>query len=104
MVQFQQGRKIVSQYHGSKFLVHTRAVDLLKSFKEAVKDFDVAKMLQISMDGPSTNFKCLQEEELIDDRNRTDPGIPQLLELGSCILLHIITGAFPQEYSRQNAD
>lgn len=52
---------------------------------------NLAYMLQISMDGPSTNWKFL--DLLEHDREESDPNIPSLINIGSCGL-HIVHRAF----------
>ena len=91
VVRYIQGHRVVSRYLCSQFLGHTRAADIVDAFKDATKELNPAKMLQVSMDGPATNYKML--ELLMEDRNQLDPGMPKLLELGSCSL-HIVHGAF----------
>ena len=54
-------QQVVSQYYDSTFLGHTRAEDLLEKFQNAVATLDSSNMLQISMDGPSTNWKFLDQ-------------------------------------------
>ena len=48
-------------------------------------------LIQLSMDGPHTNWKLF--EELTEDRNISDPELPQLINTGSCGL-HIVHGVF----------
>ena len=48
-------------------------------------------LIQLSMDGPSTNWKLL--DELSEDRLNSDPALPELINVGSCGL-HIIHGTF----------
>lgn len=90
LVRYVKGRQIVTSYFVSKFLGHTRASDLKRVFTNALEKLNPNKLLQISMDGPRTNFSFLAE--LTADRNQSDPDIPKLLETGSCSL-HIIHGA-----------
>lgn len=80
---------VVSRYFESVFLGHTRAADLLKSFLKGLASLDQANMVQVSMDGPPTNWKFY--EDLVQQRNSED--IPVLLNMGSCSL-HVIHGAF----------
>ena len=63
----------------------------MSAFKEGTSKLKPSKMLQVSMDGPSVNIKFL--DMLMEERKKTNPGMPGLLKLGSCSL-HIIHGAF----------
>jgi hypothetical protein len=69
--------QVASRYFTSVFLGHATAADLLLKFKEGLSVLSLQKLIQVSMDGPSVNWKFL----------------PQLLDLGSCGL-HVIHGAF----------
>jgi len=83
--------RVVTRYFNSVFLGHTRAQDLLKMFKCGMGKLNMANMLQISMDGPSTNWKFL--ELSMQDREELDPNTPSLINIGSCGL-HVVHGAF----------
>ena len=86
-----QENKVCSRYFDSKFLGHSTAEDLLQSLKTSLDKLNPANLIQISIDGPLTNWKLL--EELVKDRAISDPEIPQLINVGSCGL-HIVHGAF----------
>ena len=73
-------KRVVVRYWNSVFLGHTTHLDLLKSFNEGLEGLDLSKLVQVSMDGPNTNLKFLQE-------------LRSLIDIGSCSL-HIIHGAF----------
>ena len=83
--------RVVTRYYDSVFLGHTRAEDLLGKFKSGLSKLNARNMLQISMDGPSTNWKFL--DLLVQDREESEPNIPSLINVGSCGL-HIVHGAF----------
>ena len=83
--------RVVTQYFTSEFLGHTRADDILTHFLSALSKFNLASILQISMDGPATNWKFY--EELVKKREEQDAGMPCLLNIGSCGL-HVVHGAF----------
>jgi hypothetical protein len=91
IVRYFYGNEVVSQYLDSQFLEPATSKDLLSAFKKGTSKLNPSKMLQVSMDGPSTNFKFLGE--LIEDRKQQDPDLPGILQLGSCSL-HIVHGAF----------
>jgi hypothetical protein len=84
-------QQVISRYFDSKFLGHTRASDLLDNFLKSLESFNQGNILQVSMDGPSTNWKFF--ENLVTRREEQDPDVPQLLNLGSCGL-HVVHGAF----------
>ncbi len=45
------------RYLGSEFLGHATAADLLTHFKDGITQLDPKRLLQVSMDGPSVNWK-----------------------------------------------
>ena len=59
--------QICVRYLDSKFLGHTTARDLLESFSDVINNVDSGnRTIQVSMDGPSTNWKffnLLQKEK-----------------------------------------
>ena len=83
--------RVISRYLDSQFLGHTRATDLLKNFKIGLIGLHSANLLQVSMDGPATNWKFY--DNLLEDRKQEDPNIPSLLNVGSCGL-HVVHGGF----------
>ena len=83
--------KVVTRYFDSVFLGHTRSVDLLKNFKIGLSELTSSNLLQVSMDGTSTNWKFY--ESLLMDRKEHDPDLPTLINVGS-FGLHVIHGAF----------
>ena len=80
-----------SRYFDSNFLGHTSAQDLLKSLQSLLTTLNPMGLIQLFMDGPSTNWKLL--DELSEDRVNSYPELPELINVGSCGL-HIIHGAF----------
>ena len=83
--------KVVTRYFDSVFLGHTRSGDLLVKFNEALLGLNMSNMLQISMDGPNTNWKFY--DTFVQKRHDSDADIPMLLNIGSCGL-HVVHGAF----------
>ena len=71
------------------YLGHATHKDLHDGFTKATADLDISKMVQLSMDGPSVNWKFA--ECLLRDRNEI--GLPGVINFGSCSL-HIVNGAF----------
>ena len=82
--------KVRCRYLNSEFLGHTRAEDLQEKFHEGIKDLQKKKLLQISMDGPSVNWKLY--ENIVKEWSENDD-YPGLIDIGSCSL-HIVHGAF----------
>ena len=80
--------KVCSRYFYSNFLGHTSAQELLKSLQSLLITLNPMRLIQLSMDGPSTNWKLL--DELSEDRVNSNP---ELINVCSCGL-HIIHGAF----------
>lgn len=65
----------------SVFLHNTTAEDLLKGIKTCIKETNLQKIVQLSMDGPNVNFKV---QRLLNEELKSYPGCSQLLDLGSC--------------------
>ena len=72
--------RVRSRYMGSVFMGHGRAVDILEHFMICVADLRLARVLQVSMDGPNVNwaFYDLLQNQMAEEYNC------QLLNLGSC--------------------
>ena len=81
--------KVDVRYWDSRFLGHAAHKDLLKHFSSALEGIDLSKIIQVSMDGPSVNWKFY--DELVKQRQEME--LHQLINIGSCGL-HIIHGAF----------
>lgn len=82
--------KICVRYFDTRFLGHATANDILNKFQEVIDTLDNGnRMIQVSMDGPSTNWKFLKL--LQNDRDEKEQ--PKIIDIGSCNL-HIIHGAF----------
>ena len=81
--------KVQVGYLTSIFPGHNRADDLLKAFQEATSKLELDKMLQVSLDRPSVNWKFY--EKLIESREISE--LTGLINIGSCGL-HVIHGAF----------
>ena len=83
-------RNVATRYFASAFLGHARAPDLLEKFKGVFNEKSLSKLIQVSMDGPSVNWKFIDELSN-DDAFGSDES--ELLEIGSCGL-HVVHGAF----------
>ena len=68
---------------------HATSEDILESFKYAIYPSETRKIIQISMDGPSVNWKFLElyNNELREIYQKTP------LNVGSCGL-HVLHGSF----------
>ena len=53
--------KVCSIYFDSNLLGHTSAQELLKSLQSLLTTLNPMGLIQLSMDGPSTNWKLLDE-------------------------------------------
>ena len=80
-----------TRYLSSQFMGRATAHDIQVNLQSALKDFDLRKLVQVSMDGPSTNIKFLKE--FVQDRSVTYPNAPDLIDIGVCSL-HVLHGAF----------
>ena len=80
---------VSSRYLCSKFMGHATAEQMLDKFNECVGNLNLAKLIQISMDGPNVNWKLydLMQQDLKVNLNVS------LLNIGSCNL-HVVHGAF----------
>lgn len=61
------GMKILfrqKRYFDSQFLLRPNADNLLESLTTAIKDLSQEKLIQLSMDGPSTNWSVLDKLSL----------------------------------------
>lgn len=77
------------RYIESRFLKRPNANNLLIELLEALKSFPNEKLIQLSMDGPNTNWEVLR----LLQENRTENEAPSIINIGSCSL-HVIHGAF----------
>ena len=80
--------QVATRYFNSVFLGYATAVDLKRHFIAGLSGLALNKLIQVSMDGPSINWKFFEAM-----RDSVDAADPRLLELGSCGL-HISHGAF----------
>lgn len=67
------------------------ASEISKHLKLAIKDIDMCKVVQISMDGPNTNLKFYRE--LVEEREQNYPENHCLIDIGIGGL-HVLNGAF----------
>jgi hypothetical protein len=76
-------------YFTSRFFERPNAENILNELRTALKPVPEQRMIQLSMDGPNTNWKVL---ELLQ-KHREGEEWPSLLNLGCCSL-HVVHGAF----------
>ena len=86
----EETNQLSTHYFNSVFLGHATARDLELKFREGLSGLVLAKLTQVSMDGPSVNWKFLLT---LQTSLHPDAMDPQLLDLGSCGL-HVIRGVF----------
>ena len=92
--------EVATRYWGSAFLGHSSANDLLYAFKTCLKDVEVSKLLQVSMDGPRVNWSFI--EKLKTEMKQSDED-PVIIDSGSCGL-HVIHGAFQTGFDKVGWD
>ena len=80
---------IKTRYYSSEFSGHTRAEDFLEKFEQSTSHLEQKKMLQLSMGGPSVNWKVFR----LLCESRESNGYPSLVNIGCCCL-HVIHGSF----------
>ena len=54
---FWQDGQISTRYYASAFMGHAKAYDMLQHFEDCMKELNVNKLTQISMDGSNVNWK-----------------------------------------------
>ena len=86
--------QVETHYFSSAFLGHARAKDLLRAFKEELKDLNLQNLLQVSMDGPNVNWAFLKELEC-DIRSTYGENSPIFINMGSCGL-HIVNNSYKE--------
>ena len=59
---------------------HGTASDLFAKFNEGLKSIDLTKLIQVSMDGPSVNWKFYKKVE----KFREEAELSKLVNIGSC--------------------
>lgn len=78
---------VLSRYFGSAFMGFASAEHILASFKEALTELPLNRILQVSMDGPAVNWKFMDLLRALEDAE-VNP-----IDLGSCGL-HVVNGGF----------
>ena len=78
-----------TSYLDSKFLLRPNAENLKCELVASITGLDMAKFLQLSLDGPNTNWNVLN----LISNHLVENGYKNLVEIGSCSL-HTVHGAF----------
>ena len=52
--------RVAVRYLNSAFMGHATSEDILELFKSALNPIDIGKIIEISMNGPSVNWKFLE--------------------------------------------
>lgn len=81
---------VVTRYFDSAFMGHATAEIILQKFLDCLKDLNLKKLLQISMDGPNVNLKFLR---LFKQYSKGEQDDPQIVEIGTCGL-HTVHNSF----------
>ena len=87
-----------TRYLDSQFVLRPNAENLFASLNNGTECLQDEKMIQLSMDGPSTNWVVLSKLQ----QARGEKDLPPIEDLGSCIL-HVISGAFQTAF-KQNTE
>ena len=77
--------QVLTRYMCSAFLGHCTAEDLLAKFQECASGLCMSRVEQVSMDGPSVNWKF---HRLLSEKLEQESG-NHLIDIGSCGL-HIV--------------
>ena len=71
--------RVQVRYWDSMFFGHGTHADLLKNFYEGVSGLSMSKLVQISMDGPSVNWKFMKA--VVAKREQAE--LPRLIDTGT---------------------
>lgn len=82
--------QVMTRYWNSSFLGHSTADDLLEGFQQGLKNVELSKIVQVSMDGPNVNWLFMKK---LKEKTKMCEEDPDILDLGSCGL-HVVHGAF----------
>ena len=80
--------KVCTRYMDSRFLKRPNAQNLVDALLNAIKPLTPQRLVQLSMDGPNTNWNVF---ELLT-QNRAENEYPPPLNMGCCGL-HVVHGA-----------
>lgn len=88
-----------TRYFDSQFMYRPNANNLFDALTNGLKDFDMNRMIHLSMDGPSTNWLVLK----LFQKDRQEKERALLVNLQSCSL-HVVSGALQTGISSTNWD
>gem|GEM_PF-6826146 len=88
--------EVATHYYSSAFLGHTTSEDLIQAFKVELKDLNLKKLLQVSMDGPNVNIKFFKDLQTVLSQSH-DEDDPIVLFMGTCGL-HVVNNAFKTSF------
>ena len=92
-------KQINTPFFDSQFLKRPNAKNLFDCLMSSLKNLLLERLLQLSMDGPNTNWsvlKLLQED-------RCEKDYPNIIDIGS-YSLHVVHGAFKSGIEATNWD
>lgn len=92
--------EVITRYYTSAFLGKATALDLLDALKRNVPQNVLAKIIQMSMDGPNVNLRLIKDFQVEVNENLTEK---TLLDLGTWGL-HTVHGAFKTGIQRTGWD
>lgn len=81
--------EVHTRYLTSHYLGHSKSDDILSHFLQSVQEFNLSKIIQISMDGPSVNWAFYEKFQVEIEKTYGNSA----LNIGSCGL-HILNNAF----------
>ena len=70
-------------------MIHMTHLDVLSSLEDSVKKIDATRIIKVSIDGPNTKLKVLEEYQ----KKRVEGELPQFIDVGTCNL-HTVHDAF----------
>ena len=82
-------QKAQVRFWSLSYLGHSTHSDLLGNFNSCIDGVDPSRMVQVSMDGPSVNWKSYKAL----NNQRHESKLPTLIDIGSCSL-HMVNRAF----------
>ncbi|GBN16550.1 hypothetical protein AVEN_227752-1 [Araneus ventricosus] len=85
----EKNQEVETRYVASTFMGHSTAEDILREFYNSTEKLDLRKVLSLSMDGPSVNWKFFN---LLNDKMQKEFAT-SLINVGSCSL-HVVNNSF----------
>ncbi|CAL1262688.1 unnamed protein product [Larinioides sclopetarius] len=85
----EKNQEVETRYVTSSFMGHSTAEDILREFRISTEKLDLRKVLSVSMDGPSVNWKFFN----LFDVEIQKEFATSLINVGSCSL-HVVNNSF----------